>query len=85
MKKACQNSWQIAPKNEDISESVSSIDRGAIFPGRLDHDLSRNIGVVSVYALYTNPSWRTGFFMTPKFWDRRMKVEQNSILAALHE
>ena len=38
-------------KNEDISKSVSSIDFGAIFPARLGHDLSRNVGGMSVYAL----------------------------------
>ena len=32
IKLACQKSWQIAPKNEDISKSVNSIDSGAIFP-----------------------------------------------------
>ena len=77
MKKACQNSWQIAPKSEDISESVSSIDSGAIFLSRLAQDLSRNAFVVSVYAFLKNLYPRIGFFMTPKFWDRRMKVEQN--------
>ena len=50
IKKACQKSWQIASKNEDISESVNSIDFGAIFPPRSGHDLSRNVRVVSVYA-----------------------------------
>ena len=42
---------KIDHKNEDISESVNSIDRGAIFPPRSGHDLSRNASVVSVYAL----------------------------------
>ena len=50
-KKACQKSWQIAPKNKDISKSVNSIDRGAIFLPRSGHDLSRNAVVVYVYAL----------------------------------
>ena len=50
-KKACQKSWQIVPKNKDFSESASSIDCGAIFPPRSGHDLSRNVPVVSVYAL----------------------------------
>ena len=49
-KMACQTSWQIAPKNEDISESVNSIDRGAIFLPRSGQDLSRDVVVVSVYA-----------------------------------
>ena len=51
IKKACQKSWQIAPKNEDILKSVSSIDSGAIFPPRSGQDLSRNAVGVSVYAL----------------------------------
>ena len=50
MKKACQNSWQIASKNEDISDFVSSIDFGAIFLPRLGQDLSRNAFAVSGYA-----------------------------------
>ena len=54
IKRACQNSWQLGPKNEDFSKSVNSIDRGAIFPTRSRHDLSRNAVVVSVYALYKN-------------------------------
>ena len=36
---------------QDISESVNSIESGAIFPPRLGQDLSRNVFVVSVYAL----------------------------------
>ena len=51
IKKACEESWQIARKNEDISKSVSSIDRGAISPPRSGQDLSRNAVVVSGYAL----------------------------------
>ena len=50
-KMASQKSWQIAPKNDDISKSVSSIDRGAIFLSRLGQGQSRNVSVVSVYAL----------------------------------
>ena len=50
IKKACQKSWQTAPKNEAISKSVSSIDAGAFFLPRLGHELSRNVFVVSVYA-----------------------------------
>ena len=38
-------------KNEDISESVNSIDLGAIFQPRSGYDLSRNAFVVFVYAL----------------------------------
>ena len=30
-----------------------------------------------------NPSWDIGFFMTPKFWDRRSEIEWTQILAAL--
>ena len=37
-------------KNEDFSESVNSFDLGAIFPPRSGHELSRNVGAVSVYA-----------------------------------
>ena len=50
-KMACQKVIKIYHKNEDISESVSSIDSGAIFRSRLINDLSRNVSVVSVYAL----------------------------------
>ena len=50
IKRACQNSWQLGPKNEDFSKSVSSICRGAIFPTRLGQDLSRDAFVVSGYA-----------------------------------
>ena len=50
-KHACQQVVKIDHKNEDISESVSSIDSGAIFLPRLAHELSRNVPVVSVYAL----------------------------------
>ena len=50
---------------------MSSIDSGAIFPPRLGQDLSRNVVVVSVYALYKNPSWRIGSGMTPKNRDFR--------------
>ena len=42
---------QVGPRFEEISESVSSIDFGAIFPASLGEDLSRNIGGMSVYAL----------------------------------
>ena len=50
-KMACQKVIKIDHKNEDISKSVSSIDAGAIFPARLAHELSRNVPVVSGYAL----------------------------------
>ena len=51
IKWACQNSWQLGRKNEDISGSVNSFDFGAIFLPRLGQDLSRNAFVVSGYAL----------------------------------
>ena len=53
-------------KNEDISESVSSIDSGAIFPYRSAQELSRNVFVVSVYAFKKDSSIRIGFCLTPK-------------------
>ena len=57
-------------KNEDISESVNSIDSGAIFlPRLLGQDLSRNVPVVSAYALQKKSSTRIGIFMTPKNTD----------------
>ena len=56
IKRACHKLWYLAQKNEDFSKSVSSFDVGAIFPARSGHDSSRNGFVVSVYALYTNPS-----------------------------
>ena len=37
--------------SEDISTAVNSIGTGAIFLSRLGHDLSRNVGGMSVYAL----------------------------------
>ena len=51
---ACQKLGQVVQKNEDISESVSSFDTGAIFRPRSGHDLSRNVSVVSGYAFYKN-------------------------------
>ncbi len=53
-------------KNEDISESVSSIDPGAIFLPRSGQELSRNVFVVSVYAFEKDSSWQLGFCITPK-------------------
>ena len=52
---------QVCHKNEDISESVSSFDTGAIFRPRSGHVLSRNVSVVSGYAFYKNSNWRKGF------------------------
>ena len=46
-----QKFQELGQKNEDISKSVNSIDSGAIFLIRSGHDLSRNVVVVSVYAL----------------------------------
>ena len=51
IKKASQNFQEIAHKNEDISEAVSSIHSGAIFLPSLGHEVYRNVFVVSVYAL----------------------------------
>ena len=78
-KHACQKSWQIGPENEDISESVNSIDSGAIFPSRLGRDLSRNVLVVSVYALYKKLYVGIGFFMTPKSRDFSEKCSLQAI------
>ena len=61
-------------KNEDFSKSVNSFDFGAIFRPRSGHDLSRNVGLMSIYAFLKNPSWRIGSVMGPKndrnFWKR---------------
>ena len=48
--------------SEDISKSVNSIDSGSIFLPRLDHDLSRNASVVSVYAFWKKLPMRKDFF-----------------------
>ena len=37
-------------KNQDFSKSVNSFDFGPIFPDALGKDLSRNVGLMSVYA-----------------------------------
>ena len=50
-KMACQKVIKIDHKKEHISESVNSIDSGAIFLPRLAYELSRNLPNVSVYAL----------------------------------
>ena len=50
IKHASQKFQELGQKNEDISKSVNSFDSGPIFPGRLGHDLSRNVFVVSIYA-----------------------------------
>ena len=46
----CQKNVNFENKNEHISKSVNSIDFGAIFPTRLDRELSRNAGGVAAYA-----------------------------------
>ena len=48
-------------KNEDISESVNSIDRGAIYLPRLGQDLSRNVFVVSILSFWGKLHGRIGF------------------------
>ena len=45
---------------------MNSIDSGAIFPPRSGQDLSRNVVVVSVYALYKKLYTGIGFFVKPK-------------------
>ena len=47
---ASQKVGKIDDKNEDLSKSVNSFDFGAIFLPRLGQDLSRNVGLMSVYA-----------------------------------
>ena len=63
---ACQKLGQMVQKNEDISESVSLFDTGAIFRPRSGHDLSRNVSVVSGYAFYKNSNWRKDFLHDSK-------------------
>ena len=53
-------------KNEDCSQSVSSIDSGAIFPPPLGEDLSRNAFVVSILFPERISSTDKDFFMHPK-------------------
>ena len=53
-------------KSEDILGSVSSNDLGAIFLIRLDHDLSKNVFVVSIVFPERISLSRIVFFMTPK-------------------
>ena len=47
---ASQKVGKVDHKNEDFSKSVSSFDFGPIFPGRSGHDLSRNVGPMSIHA-----------------------------------
>ena len=55
---------KIGQKNEDISESVNSIDSGPIFVPSLGQDLSRNVFVVSVYAFEKKFDRWEEFFVT---------------------
>ena len=50
IKRTCQKVRYLAQKNENFSESMNSFDSASIFPSSLDHYLSRNRFVVSVYA-----------------------------------
>ena len=63
---ANQKVTKVDHKNEDFSKSVNSFDIGAIFRPRSGHDLSRNVGPMSIYASLKNPSCRTGSVMVPK-------------------
>ena len=57
---------------------MSSIDLRAIFPASLGLDIFKNGIDVSVYAFVLQKLVPLNmFFMTPTFWDRRMKVEQD--------
>ena len=56
IKRACQKLVKMDHKNQDFSESVSSFDLGAIFLPRSGQDPSRNVFVVSVYAVERNSS-----------------------------
>ena len=76
-------SLKFVQKNCHSLKSVNSFDAGPLFLPSLGQDLSRNALVVSVYAFYKKLYRRIGFCMTLKFWDRRMKAEQNLILVAL--
>ena len=67
-------------KNEDISESVNSFDTGPIFQPRPSQDLSRDVGVVSVYAFWTKLYWRIGSGMTPKNGRKSSIVEVSLIV-----
>ena len=51
-----QKSVIFGHKNEDISESVNSFCTGAIFSDSLGHEMSRNVFVMSGYALEQNDS-----------------------------
>ena len=62
----CQKSSILGHKNEDISKTNRSMDPGVIFRPGSGQDLSRNVPVVSVYALYKNLYVGIGFCMTPK-------------------
>ena len=53
---ASQKVIKVDHKNEDFSKSVSSFDFGPIFLPRSGNDLSRNVGLMSIYAVLKNPS-----------------------------
>ena len=63
---ACPKLGQMVQKNEDISESVSSFDTGAIFRTRVCQDLSRNVFVASILSLERNPQWGKDFLHDSK-------------------
>ena len=45
---------------------MNSFDLGAIFPDRSGHELSRNVGAVSIYAFLKKLYWGIGPGMQPK-------------------
>ena len=75
---ACQKMGQMVQKNEDISESVSSFDTGAIFRPRSGHDLAMRFTKI--------PTEGKVSCMTPKLTKILKKcslVSRNSIFRAL--
>ena len=62
-------------KNEGISESVNSIESGAIFLPRSGQELSRDVFVVLVYAFDKKLYRGMCFCMIPKNRDFREKIE----------
>ena len=67
--RAVNKGWRFTARTKwDFSKSVNSFDTGPIFPARLGlgYQLSRNVGLMSIYALLKNPSWRIGLVMLPK-------------------
>ena len=57
---------QIVRKNDDFSKSVNSFEMGPFFLDSLVEELSRNVFVVSVYALEEKMSRSKDFLVTPK-------------------